>query len=179
MEVDADGVPASGANGVVVTTTGTPTANEENREYARRNGYTKAVETIDSLNAAASTSQAGQNGMEVDGAPVAKKAKQSKAKQPTSMPLDDFTKRNGPTASADTASTNGDQMTPAFIAQAEEVVNRQKRDAAASNGGQLGVNVDSDDRVRGYVQLREWVERALSGWKVSGRSVYSQRHGTD
>lgn len=108
------------------------------------------------------------------------------------LPAKDLIKRNLPQAQASSASTSAYYLTPEFMAQAEDVINRHKAGAqagaAATNSsiaqavissggagaagtqgmfGSQGVLLDSTDRIMGYVKLRQWVEAGLEGWKVS------------
>ncbi|KAJ9109330.1 hypothetical protein QFC21_000659 [Naganishia friedmannii] len=115
------------------------------------------------------------------------------------LPAKDLIKRNLPQAQASSASTSAYYLTPEFMAQAEDVINRHKAGAqagaAATNSsiaqavitsgggggaaaagaqgmfGAQGVLLDSTDRIMGYVKLRQWVEAGLEGWKPELREI--------
>lgn len=115
------------------------------------------------------------------GAQTSQQAAQPIRLQPPPVPetssLDEMLKRNLPQAFSLSSSTTAYPITPEFMHQAENVVamhlEKVQRSAANAAGagpgaaaGQIPL-LDSVERIKGYVELRKWVERGLDIWKVS------------
>ena len=116
------------------------------------------------------------------GAQISQQSAQPVRAQPLPVPeassLDEMLKRNLPQAFSLSSSSIAYPITPEFMQQAENVVamhlEKVQRSAAnASSGagpaaaiGQIPL-LDSVERIKGYVELRKWVERGLDIWKVS------------
>lgn len=96
---------------------------------------------------------------------------------PENASLDEMLKRNIPQAFSASSSTVSYNITPEFMQQAENVVAMhlekvQRNQNNAQGAGKSEITLlDSMERIRGYVKLRQWVESGLEGWKVSGFRV--------
>lgn len=179
-------------------------ANTNVLEYLKRNTHMKAVDMFERKRVEEQQAQAAAGGgageaeekprqggevrsVKPVGIPSTATSATTAPRQPLptpdeGLPAKDLIKRNLPQAQASSASTSAYYLSPDFIAQAEDLINRHKAGAAANaaatntsiaqatgtgTGAQGGVLLDTTDRLMGYVKVKEWVEAGLEGWKVS------------
>jgi hypothetical protein len=165
------------------------TANEMALRVLDRQGYKKGAEAVknvvtqqsDSINRAEGdvadiTEGAQENGKKA--IPNTKKESSVVTKprpipETSSLALEEIVTRNLPRATSSSTSTAAYNLTPEFMAQAENIVRmhtekvHRAQTGASNTTGEMPL-LDSMDRIKGYIKLRQWVESGLEGWKVSG-----------
>ncbi|KAK4683919.1 transcription initiation factor TFIID subunit 5, partial [Tremellales sp. Uapishka_1] len=152
-------------------------------EYLQQHGFDKALATFQQELAGGQGGGDGEKDADGDDEPMNGEARRGSGsggreaifKAPGPITLDYMVKRNIPQATAVSASTMSDQITPEFIAQSKYVVDQlssrvealDTEKAKSKEGGPYQPPfLDPTDRTEGYKRYRNWVDGSLDMWKT-------------